>query len=75
MDNQIKIIVTVTEDGFFTNAQQGSDFVCTVLQPTLDMSLASAMDWIREHADKRRLQDQADKLQARTDTVIKWRDL
>ena len=50
MDNEIRITITVREDGFFCNAVRGEDFVCTTIQPTLDMSLASAMDWIREQA-------------------------
>ncbi len=40
----ITITISVTEDGFFTNAESSDgSFVCTVAQPTLDLSLESAM--------------------------------
>jgi len=43
----ITITVYVREDGYFCNAVHGANFVCTTIQPTLDMSLASAMSWVR----------------------------
>lgn len=49
----ISISITVTEEGFYTNASlDDSNFVCTMLQPMLDMSIASAMPFIREYATK-----------------------
>ena len=49
----IVITVSVTPEGFFTNAQRGADFVCTTVQPTLEMSLASAMPDIRKMAERK----------------------
>jgi len=51
-DQRILISIAVTEDGFFTNAQLDSEnFVCTTAQPNLDMSLASAMSFIRDYGE------------------------
>ncbi len=44
----ITITVTVREEGFYCNAVHGQNFICTTIQPTLDMSLASAMSWVRQ---------------------------
>lgn len=53
MNNSISISIMVTEDGFFTNATLDSgSFVCTTVQDTLDMSLASALPYIRSYADE-----------------------
>lgn len=40
----ITITISVTEDGFYTSAKgEDGSFICTVAQPTLDLSLESAM--------------------------------
>lgn len=51
IDQRISITITVTEDGFFTNASHEASFICTTLQPTLDLSLASAMPTLREYVE------------------------
>lgn len=51
-DNRINISIMVTEDGFFTNASHESGFVCTMAQDTLDLSIASALPFIRSYADE-----------------------
>lgn len=56
----ITITVSVAADGFFTNAQYGDSFVCTTIQPTLEMSLASAMPEIRQMAEQAHLTATAD---------------
>ena len=50
--NEIRITVFVSEDGYYCNAVHGENFICTTVQPTLDMSLASAMGFIRDEVAK-----------------------
>lgn len=51
MNDTITITIHITEDGVFTNAHMDNgNFICTVAQSNLDMSLASAMPTIREYA-------------------------
>lgn len=48
---QITITISVTDEGFYCNASDAhGSFVCTTVQPNLDMSLASAMPFIRDYA-------------------------
>ena len=48
--DRITITITRMGDEFFTNAVYGDNFICTARQPSVDMSIASAMEWIREQA-------------------------
>lgn len=51
-EHKITITISKTEEGFFCNADDSlGSFVCTTVQPTLEMSLASAMPFIREYGE------------------------
>lgn len=48
----ISISIHVSDEGFYCNASiPNGDFVCTTAQPTVEMSIASAMPSIRKYAD------------------------
>lgn len=53
MNDTVTITIHFTTDGIFTNAHMDDgNFICTMAQESLDMSLASAMPTIREYAAK-----------------------
>lgn len=52
-DVQVTITIHRMDGKFFTNASTPTgNFICTTEQSTLDMSLASAMEWIRDEFNR-----------------------
>ena len=51
--NTITITVSVTPDGFYANATLNAlNFICTVVQPSLDQALASVMPTVRSYVQR-----------------------